>query len=123
MKRRLFSVALSVGVFMILTAATASAQKVGGYKEVSASDVAVQTAAAWAVSTKAESSGKEMSLAEVLSAERQVVAGSNYRICMKVNSEGGEGQDDVTIIVQAVVYVDLKGNRKLSSWVISDCGD
>ena len=123
MNKRLFSIALSIGVFMTLAVASASAQKVGGYKEVSASDAAVQGAAEYAVSTRAKSSGKEISLVDVIKAERQIVAGSNYRLCLKITSQGEEGEADVTHFVQAVVYVDLKGNRKLASWAISDCGD
>ena len=82
----------------------------------------VQAAAEFAVATRAEKEQKEMELVDVLVAEKQVVAGTNYRLCLKVDSEAGEGQDYVTIFVQAVVYVDLKGNKKLSSWAISDCG-
>ncbi|MFM9903157.1 MAG: cystatin domain-containing protein [Pyrinomonadaceae bacterium] len=123
MNKRLFSIALSIGVFMALAVATASAQKLGGYKEVSASDAAVRAAAEFAVSAQAEKSAKEVSLVDVIKAERQVVAGSNYRMCLKVTTQGEEGEADVTHFVQAIVYVDLKGNRKLSSWAISDCGE
>ncbi len=123
MNKRLFSIALSIGVFMTLAVVSASAQKVGGYKEVSASDAAVQAAAEFAVNAQAEKTEKEISLVDVIKAERQVVAGSNYRLCLKVTSQGEIGEADATHFVQAVVYVDLKGNRKLSSWVISDCGD
>ena len=123
MNRRLFSMALSVGIFMTLAVAAASAQKVGGYKEVSASDAAVQAAAEFAVNAQAEKSEKEMSLVDVIKAERQVVAGSNYRMCLKVTSQGEVDEADATHFVQVVVYVDLKGNRKLSSWVASDCGE
>lgn len=123
MNKRLFSIALSIGVFMTLAVVSASAQKVGGYKEVSASDAAVQAAAEFAVNAQAEKTEKEISLVDVIKAERQVVAGSNYRLCLKVTSQGEIGEADATHFVQAVVYVDLKGNRKLSSWAMSDCGD
>ena len=123
MNKRLFSIALLLGVFMTLAVASASAQKVGGYKEVSASDASVQAAAEYAVSAQAEKSEKEISLVDVIKAERQVVAGSNYRMCLKVTSQGEVGEADVTHFVNVVVYVDLKGNRKLSSWAASDCGD
>ena len=56
-------------------------------------------------------------------AEVQIVAGRNYRLCMKVRSQGGEDEADAIIFVQAVVYIDLKGNKKLSSWSTSDCGE
>lgn len=123
MNKRLFSIALSVGVFMTLAVAAASAQKVGGYKEVSASDAAVQAAAEFAVNAQGEKTEKEISLVDVIKAERQVVAGSNYRMCLKITSQGEVDEADATSFVQVVVYVDLKGNRKLSSWVASDCGE
>lgn len=123
MNKRLFSIMLSIGVFMTLAVSAASAQRVGGYKEVSASDAAVQAAAEFAVNAQAEKSEKEISLVDVIKAERQVVQGSNYRMCLKVTSQGEVDEADATHFVQVVVYVDLKGNRKLSSWVASDCGE
>lgn len=109
--------------FLLSLSVAASAQKVGGYAATDKDSAAVQEAAAFAVEAQAEKTSKEMSLDEVLMAEVQVVAGRNYRVCMRVNSEGGEGQDDVSLIIQAIVYVDLKGNKKLSSWAISKCGE
>ena len=76
-------------------------------------------AAEFAVSAQAEKSEKEISLVEVIKAERQVVAGSNYRMCLKVTTQGEVDEADATHFVQVVVYVDLKGTRKLSSWVAS----
>jgi cystatin-C len=119
---RISSIVVLTTVVLVF-ASNAFGQRVGGYKAIAANDSAAHEAAEFAVSTQAEKSGKSMTLVSVTRAERQVVAGSNYRLCLKVNSEGGEGQDDVTIFVQAVVYVDLKGNKKLTSWTIADCGD
>ena len=117
-------IAFGIGLLVLVCGiSAANAQRVGGYQEISKTDSDAQAAAEFAVSSQAETTSKEMSLVEVVKAERQIVAGSNYRMCMQVNSEGAEGQDSVAITVQVVVYVDLKGNRKLSSWVISDCGD
>lgn len=112
--------------FVFVLAADASAQRstvLGGYKAAKTTDADVKAAAEFAVTKRAETEEKEMELASVLKAERQSVAGTNYRLCLKVDSEGGEGQDAVTIFVQAIVYKDLKGNYKLSSWTISECGD
>lgn len=120
--KRYFPLALSVAILFAASIAV-SAQRVGGYSTTDTENAAVQEAATFAVEAQAERSNKEMSLDEVLKAEVQVVAGRNYKICMRINSQGGEGQDDVSIIVQAVVYVDLKGNKKLSSWTISDCNE
>lgn len=123
MKRYLkLSSVIAAFAFIAAVANVASAQKVGGYRVVDASAADVQAAAEFAVSTQAEKTQKEMELVDVLKAEKQVVAGTNYRMCLKVDSEAGEGQDFVTIFIQAVVYVDLKANKKLTSWAISDCG-
>ncbi|MBV9242390.1 MAG: hypothetical protein JO314_10315 [Acidobacteria bacterium] len=108
---------------LVLCAAAAAAQKVGGYKDVDVSDSNVQEAAEFAVSAEAEKTNKEVHLISIHKAELQIVAGRNYRLCMKVRSQGGEDEADAIIFVQAVVYVDLKGNKKLSSWSTSDCGD
>lgn len=115
----LFAVIAMVFVF----ASDGFGQMTGGYKVIASDDAAAQVAAEFAVTTQSEKSGKEMSLVEIVKAERQVVAGSNFRMCLRVTSEGAEGQDDATTSVQVVVYVDLKGNRKLTSWTASDCGD
>lgn len=120
--KKLTGIGLAV-LFSLMVATAISAQRVGGYRDADASAADVQAAADFAVLAEAEKTSKEMSLASVIKAEKQVVAGTNYRLCLKVDSEGGEGQDAVTIFVQAIVYVDLKGNKKLSSWEISDCGD
>lgn len=122
---RLVGLALATAVVFVL-AANVSAQRstvLGGYKAAKTTDADVKAAGGFAVTKRAEAEEKEMELTSILKAEKQVVAGTNYRLCLKVESEGGEGQDAVTIFVQAVVYKDLKGIMKLSSWAISECGD
>ncbi len=114
--------ALAVFAFIFELAVNGFGQKVGGFTAISTEDAGVQAAAEFAVTTQAGKANKEMSLSEIIKAERQVVAGTNFRLCMEVSSEAGEGQDDVMIYVIAVVYVDPKGNKKLSSWAISECG-
>jgi hypothetical protein len=110
-------------VFFVLTmAAATSAQKLGGYKEIAKTDSGAQAAAEYAVSAQAEKSGKEIEFISVFKAERQTVAGTNYRLCIKVSEQGDEDEADAIIYVQTVVYVDLKGNKKLTSWTTSDCG-
>lgn len=104
---------------LVLTFTSASfAQMVGGYKVVAKTDAAAVAAADFAVEAQTEKSGTEYTLEDIVKAERQVVQGSNYRLCLEV----GSGGDD-TSFVQAVVYVDLKGNKKLSSWADSTCGE
>lgn len=116
------NIAIAVGLVTLLAAA-AVAQKVGGYKEIDAADSGVQEAANFAVSAEAEKTNREVHLISITKAEIQVVAGRNYRLCMKVRSQGAEDEADALMFVQAVVYADLKGNKKLSSRGPSDCGD
>ncbi|MGB5012467.1 MAG: cystatin domain-containing protein [Pyrinomonadaceae bacterium] len=104
----------------VLTFATASSAQiiVGGYKVVAKTDAGVVAAANFAVQAQSENTGREYELEDIVKAERQVVQGSNYRLCMEVSADGSDA-----FHVQAVVYVDLKGNKKLSSWADSSCGD
>lgn len=101
----------------------ANAQKVGGYKEITKTDAGARAAAAFAVKAQTEKTEKKETLMSIFKAERQTVAGSNYRLCLKVTSEGGEDEADIIHFIQAVVYVDLKGNSNLTSWTDSDCGE
>lgn len=121
MKKNLkLAVALAALTVIAGAASAVSAQKVGGYKEIAKTDASAAAAAAYAVKAQAEKVGEEIELIAVQKAERQVVAGSNYRLCLEVTPTGDETADSV--FVQVVVYVDLKGNYKLTSWTDSDCG-
>jgi len=120
--KRLFVISAAFGLFAIFVV-TANAQKVGGYKSIAADDDGALAAAEFAVGAESERSGKTMRLDSIHKAERQTVQGANYRLCIEVISEGGEGQDDVSFFVLAVVYQNLKREYKLTSWANSDCGD
>lgn len=119
MKFRVFGAVTLLGVVAIFAGA-ANAQKVGGYRDIPKTDSGAKAAAEFAVSTQAEKSNKEIELVSVHKAERQVVAGSNYRLCLKITTSGDNG--DVTSYVKVVVYQDLKQEYKLTSWEKSDCG-
>ncbi|MBL8180121.1 MAG: hypothetical protein JNL64_00750 [Blastocatellia bacterium] len=104
---------------VVFTFASAGfAQMVGGYKVVAKTDAGAVAAAEFAVEAQSEKSGSEISLEDIVKAERQVVQGSNYRLCLEVSTDGGD-----TTFVQAIVYVDLKNNRRLSKWEDSTCGE
>ena len=121
MKKFYFVFAAFAALFVL--SFTASAQRVGGYKPVAATDAMANEAANFAVSARSDKSGKAIELLSVHTAERQTVQGANFRLCMQVNTEGADGEADAIIFVQAVVYVDLKRNKRLISWAISDCGE
>jgi hypothetical protein len=120
MKRnKKLAVALAVIGVIFGCAAAAQAQiKTGGYKEISKTDAGAVAAADFAITAQSDKTGHAFELLDLVKAERQVVAGSNYKLCMQVSADGDE-----VFFVQAVVYVDLKKNSKLTSWADSDCGD
>ena len=122
MKNYLKFVGLSIAAVVILSV-SASAQRVGGFSEVAKTDAGAKAAAAFAVKAQTQKTERKETLMSIFKAERQVVAGSNYRLCLKVTSEGAEDEADIIHFVQAVVYVDLKGNYKLTSWTDSECGE
>ena len=122
MKYRFIGIAVFVGM-MAMFAVTANAQIVGGYKAIAADDAGAQAAAEFAVSAEAAKTSRSIELVSVHKAERQVVAGSNYRLCLKITSQGEDGEADVTHFVQAVVYQNLKREYKLTSWTKSDCDE
>lgn len=122
MKRNIkFALVLVVMAVVFGCAAAAQAQappRTGGYKEISKTDAGAVAAADFAITAQSAKTGNTYELHELSKAERQVVAGSNYKLCMQVSADGDEA-----FFVQAVVYVDLKRNSKLTSWTDSDCGE
>lgn len=105
-------------IFGCAAAARAQPPRTGGYREVAKTDAGAVAAAGFAITAQSAKTGYTFELLDLVKAERQVVAGSNYKLCMQVRADGDEA-----FFVEAVVYVDLKNNRKLTSWADSDCGD
>jgi len=91
--------------------------KTGGYKSIAVTDAGAKEAADFAVGLKAEDYEAEIRLEKIVKAERQTVAGTNYRLCMEiyVPSET-EGEDGVSLTVLAVVYKNLQGEMKITRW-------
>jgi cystatin-C len=117
---------VTIAFFALFAAGEASAQGrpvLGGFKEMSKTDAVVLKAARFAASSEAKRTDKEIEFISVIKAERQVVAGTNYRMCLKVNDSGAEGQDEAEVFVKVVVNVDPKGVYKLLSYEASDCGE
>jgi hypothetical protein len=104
---------------LVLGCATSGlAQKVGGYKTTSADGADVKAAAEFAVAAQNKVDDFNRTLNEIRSAEKQVVAGINYRMCLKVTLGGDEGEIH---FVKVVVYMDLKKVYKLTSWTEEAC--
>lgn len=108
---------LVLGVFAFSSGVRAQEHPfVGGYGSISAKSAEAQSAAKFAVSVRARRTGKRIVLWKVLKAEQQVVAGMNYRVCMRV-FENGKART-----VTAVVYKNLHRKWSLTSWRVRGCG-
>lgn len=92
------------------------AQMTGAYGNVQATSKEVKQAAAFAVKTRAKKVHRTVSLLKVENAESQVVAGINYRLCIRVR----DGKAKSTTAT-AIVYKDLKKHMSLSSWRTGRC--
>ena len=127
--RKLFGAALfalALGLVFNSAAAVGARQqgpKVGGYKEVATSAPEVVSAAKFAVAAQARKKETEIRLLSVETAERQTVAGANYRLCLKVEEADAENNVDVTETVRAVVYRSLQNAYTLKSWEPEDCAE
>lgn len=97
--------ALSVGI------ATASDQAIcGGYSLTAASDRDVLSAAQFAVREASKQEKKTIKLVAISQAEKQIVAGVNYRMILIVSS------GVLNRTVRAVVYQNLDSKYSLSQW-------
>lgn len=108
---------------MLLTLAGLAAESgaqdmpiVGNYRESSTTDPEVLAAARFAVAEASRKQGREVTLVSIERAENQLVAGMNYRLQLKVKSDG-QVQD-----VSALVFRDLKQKFELSEWEPSSRG-
>src|SRR3954465_14527568 len=79
------------------------AQRTGGYKENSTDDAEVVAAANFAVDEEGRKEEGSITLVSIEHAESQVVAGINYRLCLKVATGDDEPKD-----VKVVVYRNLQ---------------
>ncbi|MDX6696428.1 MAG: hypothetical protein QOF02_4031 [Blastocatellia bacterium] len=96
---------------------------VGGYKAVEADNLEVVAAAEFAVGAQEKKLESEVKLVSVEHAERQVVAGMNYRLCLKVEIEDKENNTEVRQEVKVVIFRSLKNEYSLKSWEEEECGE
>lgn len=117
MSRSVTSIFLLVFCCLVFAAASASAQEMmtGNYRPVNKNDAQVKAAAKYAITAEAKRVKRGISLVSISKAEQQVVAGMNYRVCMKVR----DGRK--TRWATAVVYRHWKGTRSLTSWDWGTC--
>lgn len=92
----------------------------GGYQKIETTNAKAVSAANFAVKAEAKKENSKIKIVSVNEAERQMVAGTNFRLCMKVEVTD-ENNSTISQIVQAVVYKNLKRKMSLTSWEESDC--
>jgi uncharacterized lipoprotein NlpE involved in copper resistance len=96
-----------------LTKRTSSAP--GSYSGINVNDPDVKAAAEFAVTEQGRRDGADLSLIEIVQAQKQVVAGFNYKICLRARS-GGKTRTAVV-----VVYKDLQQQYSLTSFQWGKC--
>lgn len=90
----------------------------GGYKEKAKDAPDVEAAANYAVETAGQKQQATYALVSIEHAESQVVAGINYRLCLKVTTD----PDNEPKEFRAVVYMNLKREYSLTTWEEKECG-
>ena len=109
--------ALSIAVLLAVTASAAAAQPiVGGYQAAPAGDPDIIAAARFAVRAQGEAHQTSYALKAIVSAQKQVVAGMNYAVCMRVKGPRHLMFFGHTHLVNATVYQDLDRHDKLTAW-------
>jgi Aspartic acid proteinase inhibitor len=93
----------------------AFAQRPGAYRLVSNDDPEAVSAAKFAVSEKGRKFGKTIVLTSIVHAQKQVVSGTNYKLCLKVRVNGTSKRSE------AVVYRDLQKQYSLTGWTWGQC--
>ena len=114
MKYFLVTVIMSV-FFFTLGLSPVHAEVCGGYGKAETDDSEVAAAANFAMKARQKELRKSdkdanVSLTEILSASKQVVAGMNYKMTLKVNINYKDQ------IVEVVVFKNLSDEYELTSW-------
>lgn len=117
MKHGLLRFIVVAGLGLALSSAAVAQRVLGGYKDAPVDDPEVVAAAEAAVSEQGQKQEAPISLVSVEKAERQVVAGTNFRMCLKVEI------DDETQDVKVVVFRSLQKEYSLKSWEEASCGE
>jgi hypothetical protein len=112
---RMIPILSILGLAVLGQATDAMAQRPGGYRLVSNDDPETVSAAKFAVGEKGRKFGKTIVLTSIVHAQRQVVSGVNYRLCLKVKVDGTSKRSE------AVVYRDLKKQYSLTGWTWGQC--
>jgi copper homeostasis protein (lipoprotein) len=87
----------------------------GGYGPADITDDRVREAAHFAVAEQGRRVNQTVHLQEISRAEQQIVAGINYRLCLKIQTSTGSR------FAAAVIYRDLRGHHSLTDWTDGLC--
>lgn len=87
----------------------------GAYTQIGVNDAETEAAALYAVKMQQRRYGEQLQFSNVIKAERQVVSGLNYRLCLNTRFEGRERH------ATAVVFHNLQKQYSLSIWEWEDC--
>ena len=123
MTTRFRSLAIIIFVTLAGCALIAVAQQSGGYREIAKDDEGAMAAAEFAVKDQSEKKEMTFKLVSIEKAETQVVAGINYRLCLKVGYRKEDAEEDSTEFVRVIVYRNLQKQFSVTSWTPESCGD
>jgi hypothetical protein len=98
--------------------------KTGGYRSVAVTDQGVKDAADFALEIKSSEMDEEISLENIVKAETQTVAGTNYRLCLQLYIPAKEDETDgVTLYIKTVIFRSLKNEYSIKSWEEENCAE
>jgi hypothetical protein len=114
---------VALGVIFGFASTTGAQIKTGGYKTASKTSAEVRAAANFAVKARSAKDRTTYRLAAIEKAETQVVAGTNYRLCLFVSTVDKEAgvEIETSAFYQVVVFRNLKREFSLKSWAEADC--
>src|SRR5476649_2173112 len=119
MKKGLFFMVMLIALGFVVTSSGFGQGRptLGGFRDIETINEGAVAAANFAVAAQSEATEMDYQLVDISKAESQVVAGTNYRLCLEVSANGSDSS-----FVQAIVAYDLQRNYHLTSWAGSTCG-
>ncbi len=96
---------------------------IGGYSTAEVTDAEVISSANFAVKAQAKKQRAKIKIVAVSRAEKQIVAGTNYRLCLQVETLENGNKTAVPQTVLTIVFRSLKQKYQLTSWAVAACAD
>ena len=90
----------------------------GSYKEANVTNKDVIAAAEFAAKTQGIKQKRAIKVVSINTAKTQIVAGTNYRFCMKISVKKKSAKTGVNEFVNVVVYRNLQNKYALTSWTV-----